>query len=76
MWTIKLGRPPRKGAARGAKDIDGLCDYEARTIYIARRADFRATLIHEVLHATYPDLDESAIAAGEESIVAALDRLG
>jgi hypothetical protein len=72
-WVIKRAAPPRKGEARGGGRTDGLCDYETRTIYVSPRSgEQRATLLHEVLHAALPDLDEAAIRETEEALEMAL----
>jgi ribulose-5-phosphate 4-epimerase/fuculose-1-phosphate aldolase len=55
-----------------AEDV-GWCDYEKRQIHISPKAPMPDTLIHEVLHACLPDLDEDAILETEEAIVNALD---
>jgi hypothetical protein len=68
-WKIVVARPP------GPNVIEGLCDYDARTIYIKPKTELPATLLHEVLHATYPDLDENAIEAGEEALMNALYKM-
>jgi hypothetical protein len=69
-WGVKVARPPIKGNA------DGLCDFEAKQIYIKPGAELPSTLIHEVLHACYPDLDEDAILAGEEAVMNGLKKMG
>jgi hypothetical protein len=72
-WVIKRAAPPKKGEAKGVGRTDGLCDYETRTIYVNPRSEEqRATLLHEVLHAALPDLDEDAIRETEEALENAL----
>jgi hypothetical protein len=61
-----VANPPVK------EKIEGLCDYGTRTIYLRPGTDLPATLIHEVLHACYPDLDEDSIEQGEEALVNAI----
>ena len=39
----------------------GLCDYDTNTIYIRPDGEMRATLLHEIAHAMFPDLLESVI---------------
>jgi hypothetical protein len=65
-WRILVKTPPVK------EKIEGLCVYDERTIYLRPGTDLPATLIHEVLHACYPDLDEDSIVEGEEAIVNAI----
>jgi hypothetical protein len=68
-WKIIVARPPVREA------IEGLCDYDQKTIHIKPGTELPATLFHEVLHATYPDLDEDAIQAGEEALMNALYKM-
>ena len=65
-WKIVTGKCEGMGRA------EGMCDFDARTIYLKPGTDLPATLIHEVAHATFPDLDEDAIIALEESVMNAL----
>jgi len=65
-WTVIAEKPPLKGAI-------GLCDYGTKTLYVKPGAEFRATLIHEILHACFADFEESAIIEAEEAIEAGLD---
>jgi hypothetical protein len=49
----------------------GQCDYEKKTLHIPHEGDTKdelGTIIHEVLHAVYPDLNEDAIIEGENAI--------
>jgi ribulose-5-phosphate 4-epimerase/fuculose-1-phosphate aldolase len=55
-----------------AADV-GQCDYDKREIHISPKAPMPDTLIHEVLHAALPDLDEDAILETEEAITKALN---
>lgn len=67
-WRLLLQRPPTREV------LDGLCDYDTRTIYINPRAECRiGTTIHEVLHAALPDIDEEAILVAEDALVKALE---
>jgi hypothetical protein len=70
-WTIKLQRPPVK------KLFDGLCDYDEKIIYIHPNATagITATLIHEILHACLPDLNEESILECEAAIAEGLKKL-
>jgi hypothetical protein len=62
-WSIRVERPPLK------EKVEGLCDYDKRVIYLRPGTDLPATLIHEILHACYPDMDEAAILDGETAIM-------
>jgi len=53
-------------------NAEGMCDFDAKTIYLRPGTELPATLIHEVAHATFPDLDEDAICALEEAVMNAL----
>ena len=60
-------------------DSAGQCDYTGMVIRIAlgqKPQDELDTLVHELLHAAYPDLVESAIAEGSLGVSEALWRLG
>jgi hypothetical protein len=69
-WRIVVARPPVK------EKIEGLCEYDTRTIYLTPGTELPATLIHEVLHACYPDLCEDAIEEGEAAIINAIIAMG
>ncbi len=66
-WRIKIGRLPKN-------NCDALCDYEQRVIWIRGKTtnEPHACVIHEVLHACHPDMEESAVEETEEALVAAL----
>lgn len=60
-------------------DKDGECEYGTRVIRIAlgqSEVNELDTVIHEILHAAYPDLKEEAIARTSEGISGVLWRLG
>ena len=82
-------RPVKTVKVRGKKwalrfvpnlgDSAGQCDYTQGVIRIAlgqKPQDELDTLIHEILHAAYPDICESGIAEGAEGVAEALWRLG
>jgi hypothetical protein len=60
-------------------DIDiGLCNHTFGRIsfrHIDRDSDI-LTLLHEMLHAIYPDLDESSVRRGEVDLKLGLEALG
>lgn len=60
-------------------DKAGECDYGLRILRVAQgqsEADELDTVIHEVLHAAHPDLEEAAIGETGEAIAKVLWRLG
>jgi hypothetical protein len=67
-WRIVIGRTP-------ARRTDGYYRYTDRTIFIRPHADHFTTAIHEVLHACFPDLEESAVAECEEALVRVLSAI-
>jgi hypothetical protein len=69
-WTLKPEKPP-------TPKVLGLCMYAEREIYFKpNKADSPDTLVHEVLHACFPDLEEEAIVGGEEAVMGALRKFG
>jgi hypothetical protein len=54
-----------------------LCDYDEKIIYIHPNATagITATLIHEILHACLPDLNEESILECEAAIAEGLKKL-
>lgn len=58
---------------------DGQCDYSNRTIKIADKlhgVDLLDTLIHELIHARWPDLHEEAVAEFSETLSGVVDAEG
>jgi hypothetical protein len=68
-WTIHPTPPPDEKAR-------GLCVFKTGRIYFTPNADAASTLIHEVLHAALPDLDEDAVLGTEQAIARALRKFG
>lgn len=69
-WYLSISRPPINGC-------DGLCCYDEKTIYVRPNSgDKRGATIHEILHASLPDIEEEAICEIEEAICKGLDLLG
>jgi hypothetical protein len=63
-WRIRIGRLP-------INKSDAVCLYDERTILISPSTkDKYAALIHEILHASLPDIEEEVI---EEIELAILD---
>jgi hypothetical protein len=57
----------------------GICDYENKTIKLAAgmdTADLVDTILHELLHARWPDLDETAVCDMAETCSRFLDAAG
>jgi hypothetical protein len=71
-WRVYYKAPP------GKENLDsiGLCDYEARKIYIRPGAKLPDTLIHEAIHAAMPDACEYAVEAAEEAVMLCLYKSG
>jgi hypothetical protein len=66
-WTIRHCRVP--------KTIFGDCDYNTRTIRVSNKLhgeDFLNVLLHEWLHARFPDLSESAVSEVADEVSAML----
>jgi hypothetical protein len=68
VGTIKInGKLWKYGWGDGRKykniPVDGLCDYNAKTIIISRKStrSLEEVACHEVLHARFPDLTEESI---------------
>ena len=60
-------------------DCYGLCDYGTRTIHLRRGQsvpDLVDTIIHEIVHARWPDLDEPAVVDISETISGFLEAAG
>lgn len=71
-WKVHWDAPLRG-------EIYGMCDYASRTIQLRRGqnvADLVDTIIHEILHARWADLDESAVVDISETISGFLDASG
>ena len=82
-FTLR-GRRWRVRWVRGLVDDDGksvwgLCDYAARTISIERDQPPDAmpdTVIHEILHVSFPSAREKRIRRAASDLLRALTRLG
>jgi hypothetical protein len=60
-------------------DDAGQCDYASRVIRVAfgqSQEDELDTIVHEILHAAYPDLDEYAVHDTAKAVSRVLWRLG
>jgi len=49
--------------------IVGYCDSEEDVLYVDYREDVLATIVHECLHALYPDVEEPGIKALEKLVM-------
>ncbi len=47
----------------------GTCDYAKKTLFIDFRRDVISTLVHELLHARFPDWPESLVAEREKTVM-------
>lgn len=68
-WSVSVCRVPRS--------IHGDCDYAKRRIRVSEKLSSRDrtdTLIHELIHARWPDLSESAVAEFATEITDCLER--
>ena len=80
MWLYVRGVRWRVASDEGLpEDQLGLCDYAKKTIYVPidgwlpHELD---TVIHEALHACYPDMSEAAVEEGAGTLSALLIKLG
>jgi hypothetical protein len=77
--TVYVGEQRWKIIRKRLRDDDGQCDYRAKTISIAdtiHGVDLLDTLIHELIHARWPDLSEDAVAEFSETLSGVLDAEG
>ncbi len=61
------------------RDCDGKCDYKTRTIFLRaglHGSDLLDTILHELIHARWPDLSEDAVCEFSETVSALLDAEG
>lgn len=70
-WTVEKCRVPAS--------IHGDCDYTKKRIRVSKKLrgrDFADTIIHELIHARWPDLSEEAVAEFATEIACCLERFG
>lgn len=63
LWRVRFGCQLR--------DADGICDYRTKTIRLRsglHGAELLDTIIHELIHARWPDLHEDAVADFSETL--------
>lgn len=61
------------------RDCYGICDYESRTIKLRAGMDVTDlvdTILHEMIHARWPDLNEEAVCDMAETMSGFLDASG
>lgn len=64
-WTMRRCRVPAS--------IHGDCDYNTRTIRVSSKLhgeDFLNVLLHEILHARFPDLSEECVSETADTLAA------
>jgi hypothetical protein len=77
--TVYVGEHRWKITRARLRGIYGDCDYATRTIRIhagLRGVDLLDTLIHELIHARWPDLHEDAVIEFSETLSGVLDAEG
>lgn len=77
--TVYIGEQRWKITRATLRGIYGDCDYGTRTIRIhakLRGVDLLDTLIHEIIHARWPDLHEDAVVEFSETLSGVLDAEG
>jgi len=77
--TVYVGDQRWKITRAALRGIYGDCDYGTRVIRIhksLRGVDLLDTLIHELIHARWPDLHEDAVIEFSETLSAVLDAEG
>jgi hypothetical protein len=77
--TVYVGEQRWKILRKRLRNDDGQCDYNAKTIRIAdtlHGVDLLDTLLHELIHARWPDLSEEAVAEFSETLSGVLDAEG
>ena len=77
-WRIVVKNLPPRRVGKDWLSMHGECEYATRTIYLNPDFNPHRTLLHEVLHAALPDLEELTILQVEEALadaIAALARI-
>jgi len=74
-WALVFVDRLPSGAA-GEMDPVGVPRKEVRVAVQQSSLDVLDTLLHELLHAAYPDLSEDAVSEGATDIARVLQRLG
>jgi hypothetical protein len=72
-WRVRYARITwnRPLCEEHGVDLDsvGFCDYENDEIWVDYRADVLATIVHECLHAIYPDMPEYEVRQLEKMVM-------
>jgi hypothetical protein len=77
--TVYVGDQRWKIERARLRADDGQCNYNTKTIRIADKlvgVDLLDTLIHELIHARWPDLHEDAVAEFAETLSGVIDAEG
>ncbi len=72
-WKLIYGRPPKN-------DCSAYCEPNLRTIWIRPSqnktiVEQRRSILHEILHACFDDLNEAAVEEAEEALAKGLELL-
>ncbi len=75
-WRIRFARLGEDARLRDKFSISactiGLCDHESEVLYVDYRKELLPILVHECLHAIYPEKDEAAILELEDATMLCL----
>jgi hypothetical protein len=74
-WQVRFRAVPKRYLNEGQvpDDWDGVCDFKRRLIYVTPNATALVTLVHEALHASFPDLNEDAVMRAEMNLKNAIE---
>lgn len=70
-WKVFFKSPPKEVEVEGAI---GFCIFDQRKIYVTPDEDGLGTMIHELLHALFPQLNEEAIVEAEKVLMIGLSK--
>ena len=68
-WKIFFKTPPKE-----SDGAIGFCVFDERKIYVTPDSDCLGTMIHELLHALFPQLNEESIMEAETVIMIGLSK--
>ncbi len=68
-WKVFFKSPPKN-----ADGAIGFCIFDQRKIYVTPDEDCLGTMIHELLHALFPQLNEDAIVEAETVLMIGLSK--
>ena len=81
-WTLRRTRRGLGSTNRFPKGLYGYCDHTNKEIRVIPEEDFKTsqeeldTIIHETLHALFPDLDEEVVTQSGSELAAILVAAG